>query len=246
VQQDADVISAMAEVDEADAMFDDEDDEFEPEASCRYCRFWNDDVYAPEPDHGRCNFHGGYSADDHVCRNWEASPAAGATDHDLSTPATESPLSQARERLAEKMRPYDWWTGQYSVEISRIRPRYTSNGSVCTGLVATLNQSVDINFIESHFGGGTYDITIRGGLESSGHRRFLRGCRITIAGEPKVLGLEPEPATPAPVPAQAKTMLERVIDRKRNPVMPCSDVVLSTDKPTRLVEAVEEPDDIDS
>jgi hypothetical protein len=249
VQQDADVISAMAEVDEADAMFDDEEEEQRPremflgrfaseeyaEAYHRSDRGRRHNVRAPLP--GDTYF----DTTAEVLRMYVGDRWVPVDNDELA-----DILAPQQERLDETMSGHDWWTGQYSVEINRIRPRYTSDGSVCTGLVATLNQSVDINFIESRFGGGTYDITIRGGLESRGHRRFLRGCRITIAGEPKILGLEPEPATPAPVPPQAKTMLERVIDRKRNPIKPCSDVILSTDKPTRLVEAVEEPDDIDS
>jgi hypothetical protein len=157
--------------------------------------------------------------------------------------------TQTELPLTAMMSRWNVESGEYILVVNRVSPR-TWAGHNITGFLAQFDRQIDESFLEQRFGGGTYDITLRGPHPSTGRRNtFLDGCRIRIAGAPRpsssALAVRDLAGARASRMSQ-RNQLERVIVQKRNPVKPCSEVILSTDKPTRLVEAVEEPDDVDS
>lgn len=92
--------------------------------------------------------------------------------------------SMAQSDLMSVMNRWDWDSAEYECSISRARPQ-TFQGRNCHGYIASFTHAVDENFIREHFGGGTYDIKVRGPNPKLGvSKTFLDGCRIRISGNP--------------------------------------------------------------
>lgn len=109
-----------------------------------------------------------------------------------SRPFVESQVrsSLAKSDPAEVMNRWDWDSGDYEVIVKRVQPQ-SFMGRNCFGYVASFPHAVDEQFINDNFGGGVYDLTIRGPHPRTGATRaFLDGCRMKVAGNPKLSPIE--------------------------------------------------------
>ena len=95
--------------------------------------------------------------------------------------------SLAKQDMMEVINRYDWESGDYDVSILRVQPQ-TWHGRNIQGYIAAFPHAIDENFISENFGGGVYDLKIRGPNPRAGGaaKGFLDGCRVKISGEPKV------------------------------------------------------------
>jgi hypothetical protein len=95
--------------------------------------------------------------------------------------------SLAKQDMMEVINRYDWESGDYDVSILRVQPQ-TWHGRNIQGYIAAFPHAIDENFISENFGGGVYDLKIRGPNPRSGGaaKGFLDGTRVKISGEPKV------------------------------------------------------------
>jgi len=95
--------------------------------------------------------------------------------------------SLAKTDMMEVMNRYDWESGDYDVSILRVQPQ-TWHGRNIQGYIAAFPHFIDEDFIRENFGGGVYDLKIRGPNPRQGGaaKGFLDGCRVKISGEPKV------------------------------------------------------------
>jgi hypothetical protein len=93
----------------------------------------------------------------------------------------------AKTDMSEVMNRYDWESGDYDVAISRIQPQ-TWHGRNIQGYIAAFPHLIDEHFIGENFGGGVYDLKIRGPNPRQGGaaKGFLDGCRVKISGDPKL------------------------------------------------------------
>lgn len=94
--------------------------------------------------------------------------------------------SLAKTDMMEVMNRYDWESGDYDVSILRVQPQ-TWHGRNIQGYIAAFPHFIDEDFIRENFGGGVYDLKIRGPNPRQGGatKGFLDGCRVKISGEPK-------------------------------------------------------------
>lgn len=99
--------------------------------------------------------------------------------------------------------------GAFKIEIVRRRPKMWK-GVACGGMLETVEDLIDDQYLREHHGGGTYDLKIKRqggekGLWSYGPQRSIE-----IAGAPKIEGLVPdEPMAVAPA-ARAEVELAKV------------------------------------
>lgn len=95
--------------------------------------------------------------------------------------------SLAKTDMMEVMNRYDWESGDYDVSILRVQPQTWHSRNI-QGYIAAFPHFIDENFISENFGGGVYDLKIRGPNPRQGgaSKGFLDGCRVKISGEPKV------------------------------------------------------------
>jgi hypothetical protein len=93
----------------------------------------------------------------------------------------------AKQDMMEVINRYDWESGDYDVSILRVQPQ-SWHGRNIQGYIAAFPHAIDENFISENFGGGVYDLKIRGPNPRAGGaaKGFLDGCRVKISGEPKV------------------------------------------------------------
>jgi hypothetical protein len=95
--------------------------------------------------------------------------------------------SLAKQDMMEVINRYDWESGDYDVSILRVQPQ-TWHGRNIQGYIAAFPHAIDENFISENFGGGVYDLKIRGPNPRAGGaaKGFLDGSRVKISGEPKI------------------------------------------------------------
>ena len=93
----------------------------------------------------------------------------------------------AKTDMSEVMNRYDWDSGDFDVAVSRIQPQ-TWHGRNIQGYIAAFPHLIDEHFIGENFGGGVYDLKIRGPNPRAGGaaKGFLDGCRVKISGDPKL------------------------------------------------------------
>jgi hypothetical protein len=88
----------------------------------------------------------------------------------------------APSELEKMMARFDWKSGDYTVVIKRIRPKKHA------GFIETCYLPIYESYIEGNYGGGVYDITVRGPHPvNMALNAFLDGCRVKIAGSPKAI-----------------------------------------------------------
>jgi len=95
--------------------------------------------------------------------------------------------SLAKQDMMEVVNRYDWESGDYDISILRVQPQ-TWHGRNIQGYIAAFPHAIDENFISENFGGGVYDLKIRGPNPRAGGaaKGFLDGTRVKISGEPKI------------------------------------------------------------
>jgi hypothetical protein len=108
-------------------------------------------------------------------------------------PFVESQVRQslAKSDITEVMNRWDWESGDYEVAIKRVQPQ-TFMGRNTYGFIASFTHAIDEAFIQDNFGGGVYDLTIRGPHPKTGATRsFLDGCRVKVSGPPRMSPMDP-------------------------------------------------------
>jgi hypothetical protein len=108
-------------------------------------------------------------------------------------PFVESQVRQslAKGDITETMNRWDWESGDYEVAVKRVQPQ-SHMGRNTYGFIAAFTHAIDERFIQDHFGGGVYDLTVRGPHPKSGaSKSFLDGCRVKVAGAPKLSPMDP-------------------------------------------------------
>lgn len=86
--------------------------------------------------------------------------------------------------IDEKMSHWDWDSGEYNCAIKRIQPQ-TWKGRNCFGFISQFSHKINEEFIKENFGGGVYDVIIRGPNPKTGNPTgFLESCRVKISGDP--------------------------------------------------------------
>ena len=90
----------------------------------------------------------------------------------------------AKSDLMDVMNRWDWDSAEYDCSLSRAQPQ-SWQGRNCHGFLASFTHALDENYILQHFGGGVFDIRVRGPNPQTGvKKQFLDGCRVRIAGPP--------------------------------------------------------------
>jgi hypothetical protein len=103
-------------------------------------------------------------------------------------PFVESQLSQslAKSDMGELMNRYDWDSGDYTASLRRVQPQ-TWDGKNIQGFIATFSERLTEDIIRDKFGGGIYDIVIRGPHpRAGGNTAYLGGLRVKVSGDPKI------------------------------------------------------------
>ena len=103
-------------------------------------------------------------------------------------PFVESQVRQslAKSDITETMNRWDWESSDYEVAVKRVQPQ-SFQGRNTYGFIASFPHAIDEVFIQDNFGGGVYDLTVRGPHPKSGAKRsFLDGCRVKVAGPPRL------------------------------------------------------------
>ena len=95
----------------------------------------------------------------------------------------------AKDDLADMINRYDWESGEYDALLIRQQPQTWKHRNV-HGYIASFTHPVDEDFIRGNFGGGVYDIRIRGPHPRTGKKGFLTGGRVKISGDPVISPLE--------------------------------------------------------
>ena len=95
--------------------------------------------------------------------------------------------SLAKTDMMEVINRYDWESNDYDISILRVQPQ-SWHGRNIQGYIAAFPHAINEEFISENFGGGVYDLKIRGPNPRQGGaaKGFLDGCRVKISGEPKV------------------------------------------------------------
>jgi hypothetical protein len=92
----------------------------------------------------------------------------------------------AKSDLSSVMNRWDWESGDYEVAVKRSQPK-TFQHQNTFGYVGKVSHAIDESYIQQHWGGGIYDIVVRGPHAKSGQKNtFLQGCRVKISGDPIV------------------------------------------------------------
>ena len=92
--------------------------------------------------------------------------------------------SMAQNDLMNVMNRWDWDSAEYEVALYRAQPQ-TWQGRNCHGYLASFTHAIDEDYISQNFGGGVFDVKVRGPNAKTGvSKTFLDGCRIRISGAP--------------------------------------------------------------
>jgi hypothetical protein len=90
----------------------------------------------------------------------------------------------AQNDLMNVMNRWDWDSAEYEVALYRAQPQ-TWQGRNCHGYLASFTHAIDEDYISQNFGGGVFDVKVRGPNAKTGvSKTFLDGCRIRISGAP--------------------------------------------------------------
>jgi len=92
--------------------------------------------------------------------------------------------------LGETMARWDWESGSYTATVTRIQPQ-SFRGKNIQGYLSTFSESLTEDMIKGNFGGGTFDIKVRGPAPGGGHSCYLDGVRVKIAGDPRISESDP-------------------------------------------------------
>ena len=104
--------------------------------------------------------------------------------------------SLAQSDVTSVMNRWDWDSAEYECVLSRAQPQ-SYQGRNCHGYIASFTHAIDEDYIGQHFGGGTYDIKVRGPNPKTGNAKtFLDGCRVRIAGHPILSDADRDYITP--------------------------------------------------
>jgi len=113
-------------------------------------------------------------------------------------PFVESNISTtlAKTDLMEMMNSWDWESGEYECAVYRAQPQ-SWQGRNCHGYIASFVHAIDEEYIQQHFGGGVYDVKVRGPNHSTGKKKvFLDGGRVKISGVPILSETDKDYLTP--------------------------------------------------
>lgn len=92
--------------------------------------------------------------------------------------------NMAQNDLMNVMNRWDWDSAEYEVALYRAQPQ-TWQGRNCHGYLASFTHAIDEDYISQNFGGGVFDVKVRGPNAKTGvSKTFLDGCRIRISGAP--------------------------------------------------------------
>jgi hypothetical protein len=92
--------------------------------------------------------------------------------------------NMAQNDLMNVMNRWDWDSAEYEVALYRAQPQ-TWQGRNCHGYLASFTHAIDEDYIIQNFGGGVFDVKVRGPNAKTGvSKTFLDGCRIRISGPP--------------------------------------------------------------
>jgi len=95
----------------------------------------------------------------------------------------------AKDDVSDMVNRYDWDSGDYDALIIRQQPQTWKHRNV-HGYISSFTHAIDETFIRENFGGGVYDIKIRGPHPRTNRKGFLDGCRVKISGDPIISPME--------------------------------------------------------